>query len=329
MILMIKNGMPYLPQALKSLELQTYQNFELVVQDCCSTDGSLELIKKYADLNLFSIKVESAKDSGIGDAFNKAICRCQGDIIGSIDSDNLLETNALDVIVNKFNENLDAAVIYSAQKMINVDGHFLHHFFPKPFNIVDFLECRLVPPFGSSFFLKKKCEEFLYSDPSLKTCADFHIWLNLYHLKILSIPDVLVSTRISQASMTCCPENYDQMCQDKILGVQKFFNKVNPNIFNEILLRRSIVGIYVWAAESIKFFFPSSDPNSEKYYESFFQKAREIDSSSPRLHELNTRLSDLSLNNHIKQLQDTINQLEKRLALRPTFLKYLTTFSVK
>lgn len=287
-ILMLKNGMPYLPQALNSISAQTYHHFELIVQDGVSTDGSLELIHQYAKDNdhFFRVKIESGKDKGISDAFNKALKRCKGKIIASIDSDNLLAPHALETIVARFKVNPEAAVIYSAQEMIHEDGSFAHYYFPKSFNILDFLECRLVPPFGSSFFSKVLCEGKLYADESLKTCADFNIWLNLSTLKILCIPDVLASTRISQNSMTCRPESYQQFCQDKITCVAQFFDKLERNDVNEALYKRSVAGIYAWAAESVWFFYPYKD---EKLFYYFLGKAMEMDITSLRAMEVKNR----------------------------------------
>jgi glycosyltransferase involved in cell wall biosynthesis len=93
-------------QSVRSL---TYSNYELVVQDGASTDGTLEYFRSIEGLPAMSIV--SAPDSGIGQGFNRAVQRCAGDIIGSVDADNLLHPDALDVVVRRFAEHPDAAVV--------------------------------------------------------------------------------------------------------------------------------------------------------------------------------------------------------------------------
>src|SRR5262249_24903502 len=93
LILCVKNGMPYLRDAPPSAAAQTCRDFELVVQDGASTDGSLELLRSATGLP--EVSLVSAPDAGLGDGCNRAIRRCRGDIVGTIDADNLLEPDAV------------------------------------------------------------------------------------------------------------------------------------------------------------------------------------------------------------------------------------------
>ena len=92
LILTVKNGMPYLPEAINSLRNQTYKNFELIVQDGASSDGSFEYLKGVNDIPGFSL--ESGPDSGSNEGSNKCFHRAKGDLIGSIDADNILANNS-------------------------------------------------------------------------------------------------------------------------------------------------------------------------------------------------------------------------------------------
>src|SRR6476619_6234805 len=112
LILCVKNGLPYLPQALASVERQSYRHFELVVQDCLSTDGTLDLIRAFRGAP--HVALESANDGGIGPAYNRAVSRCRGEIIGTIDADNLLADNALDLAVDYLTRHADCAVVYGS-----------------------------------------------------------------------------------------------------------------------------------------------------------------------------------------------------------------------
>lgn len=288
LIMMVKNGMPYLSQALASVAGQTYRNFELVVQDGGSTDGSLNVLAEFASRLSDGprVVVESGPDAGIADAFNKAIDRCTGELIGSIDADNLLDPDCLRTIVERFSERPDAAAIYSAQRIIHADGRFSHHFRPAPFNALDLLDCRLVPPFGSSFFRASHAAGRLRADPALKTCADFNIWRNYFDTEVVMIPDVLASTRTSDASMTCRPETYPQICRDKIAGVEHFFAREDPSPVLRALKNRSVAGIYLWAAESVH-----AHPSGSALAKQFLARAEEVDPLHPRLEDTRLRVT--------------------------------------
>ena len=87
----------------RSVLKQTYQNFEYIVIDGCSTDKTVELIKKYASIFHGKMRWISEKDNGIYDAMNKGIKMASGDIIGIINSDDVFaRSDALSMIASAF-----------------------------------------------------------------------------------------------------------------------------------------------------------------------------------------------------------------------------------
>lgn len=99
-VLVLKYGMPFLKDTLISLSQQTYGNFELVVQDGLSSDGSIEFIKKFHKIK--NLSINSERDSSVGEPYENAFKRCRGDIIGIIGSDDIMYKNAIKTIV-KYN----------------------------------------------------------------------------------------------------------------------------------------------------------------------------------------------------------------------------------
>lgn len=99
---------------------------EYIVIDGGSTDGSLEIIDRYADqINIFI----SEKDKGVYDAMNKGILHATGDIIGIINADDWYVEGALKVVEEVFQEQPSTEVLYSP---INnyLDGSYLNTFVP-------------------------------------------------------------------------------------------------------------------------------------------------------------------------------------------------------
>jgi glycosyltransferase involved in cell wall biosynthesis len=240
-----KNGMPYVREAMASLDRQTYRRFEVIVQDGASTDGTAEFLSSQPFERL---EVASEPDGGIGDAYNRAFARCSGAIVTTLDADNLLEPDALERAVAMFREYPDAAALYGVVHLVDGDAVSIRLFVPASFDIGALMRCELVPPFSTSFFSRKACGQELRCDDSLETCADFDLWLRLSHHEIMRTEHVLGRTRLSPKSMTRDPARYEQFCRDKITSLERFLDR-RPELTRE--RATSIAGIYCWAAESL------------------------------------------------------------------------------
>lgn len=279
LILCVKNGMPFLPEAIESVVAQSYRHFELIVQDGGSTDGSLEFLQGVGGIP--RIQIRSQPDNGIGQAYNRAVHRCGGEIVGSIDADNLLEKDALEIVVDSFEKPEGFAALYGGCRMLEEGGQFVTSFMPSEFDIVNLLQCLLVPPFATSFFSRKVCGDELRFDESLSTCADFDLWLRLGHLPIARLPVILGSTRLSSKSMTCNPESYDQYCGDKIWAMERYLGQYEGSLDIQRLRIRAISGIYAWAAESIY----NLEGESERFRQ-YCERVAAVDPLSVRLRNL-------------------------------------------
>ncbi|KKO18185.1 MAG: hypothetical protein BROFUL_03138 [Candidatus Brocadia fulgida] len=93
------NGVNYIEKTMKSVINQTYDNVEYVVIDGGSTDGTLDIVKKYKDSITYWI---SEPDDGISDAFNKGISLSAGDIIGILSAGDWYETDTIAQVVSHF-----------------------------------------------------------------------------------------------------------------------------------------------------------------------------------------------------------------------------------
>lgn len=119
LILTTYNCKKNLMQTLENIRIQDYPNLEIVIKDGISTDGTLEIIKKYLALGM-PIIWESKKDIGIYDAMNQGYKLSTGDIIAFF-NDQFTVVDAITQLVNAI-ENQEAKCIGAHANLIYVDG---------------------------------------------------------------------------------------------------------------------------------------------------------------------------------------------------------------
>ena len=88
----------FIAEAIDSVLQQTYRNFELIVVDDGSTDGSREIIEAYQEQLIAVFQA----NSGQGSAFNAGIARAKGEIVCFLDADDYYHSDKLSKIVSSF-----------------------------------------------------------------------------------------------------------------------------------------------------------------------------------------------------------------------------------
>ena len=107
----VKNDKKNIEKTIRSLSNQTYKKYEHIIVDGNSTDGTLEILKKYKK----KIKLISRKDKNLWDALNAGIKISKGDIIGVLNSKDIFYPNALKTI-NKYFNNHSIDFLFGAVK---------------------------------------------------------------------------------------------------------------------------------------------------------------------------------------------------------------------
>ena len=277
-VLCTLNGMPFVREAIASLEAQTFTDYELVIQDAASTDGTVEFLR---EVDLPAVELVSEPDSGKGDAYDRAFRRCRGEIVGSIDADNLLLPTALETVDRLFREHATAAAVYGAVVLIDEAGLPVRVFLPGPFDQRSVMRCELVPPFSTAFFHRQRCQPELRSDTTFFTCQDYDLWIRLSDREIVRSRILVGATRLSGMSQSRDAGIYEQFCSDKTLALERFIAG-RPEF--EAELDAAKAGIACWAAESV---LELEGPGPR--FESFLERAAAFDPEYERLDELRFR----------------------------------------
>ena len=112
-ITVVYNNEKFLEESIQSLHKQNYNNYEHIIIDGGSTDGTLDIIKKYES------KVDywcSEKDKGIYDAFNKGMQLAKGEYLGFLNSDDCFSNNTLEILNRYIKKNPKIDFFFGAVK---------------------------------------------------------------------------------------------------------------------------------------------------------------------------------------------------------------------
>jgi hypothetical protein len=94
----VRNSAHYIEETIRSVLCQQYPNLEYFIQDGGSTDGTLDIIRKYEG----ELTWHSAPDNGMYDALNRGFARGTGEIMGWISATDMLHTRSLFVVGSVF-----------------------------------------------------------------------------------------------------------------------------------------------------------------------------------------------------------------------------------
>ena len=167
----------YLKETLESVYAQTYQNFEVVIVDDGSTDGTEQMLKDTGH----PLRYYWQKNQGESVARNKLIELAEGDFITFIDSDDLLFPDAIEKLVKIVETHGPNTIAYSSYINIDETGAEIkrkRQVFPSGNITVDLFEQILVHSCGT-MCTKKLLQETGGFDVSLPVCSPYILWLQL------------------------------------------------------------------------------------------------------------------------------------------------------
>ena len=121
------NHAPYLRQRIKSILNQTYQDFELILLDDCSTDNSIEILSEYSKHPKVSQTVFNDQNSGSTfKQWNKGVELAQGEYIWIAESDDWAEPEFLESLMHEFEQRPNVGLAYVASKVADGDGNMTY-----------------------------------------------------------------------------------------------------------------------------------------------------------------------------------------------------------
>jgi len=114
------NSIHTIRNTIESVRSQAYQNWEHIVIDGASTDGTVDLLKQYPHLSWLS-----EKDEGHYHAMNKGIQRATGDIVYILNSDDCVRPGVFQMVAEAFREHPEWDALFGDARFVDDNGTFI------------------------------------------------------------------------------------------------------------------------------------------------------------------------------------------------------------
>lgn len=204
------NQVQYLEKTIVSVVNQDYPHIEHIVIDGGSTDGSIDIIKKYAHHLSFW---KSEKDRGQTDAINQGFAIAKGEILSWLNSDDTLMPNAVSDAVNFFAAHSDVGMVYGDAHYIDEKSRVIGKFPAAQTDIKKLRNGYVHIPQQAAFFRKTIWDKVAPLDETFFFAMDYDLWVRIASLSPISyIPILWANFRLHGQGKTifaddqCWPE---------------------------------------------------------------------------------------------------------------------------
>jgi glycosyltransferase involved in cell wall biosynthesis len=226
------NSAVTIKDTIESILSQDHENIECIIIDGGSTDGTLEIVRKYSDRISYFV---SELDDGIYDGMNKGIQAATGDIVGILNSDDFYPNSYVISNVAKTFVNQDCDAVYGDLVYVkeNDTSKIARYWQSGEYTIKKIKNGWMLP--HPTFFVKKEMyDRHGYYNTDLKSAADYEMILKLLYKKNISvfyIPMILVKMRMGGASNSSI---MNRMRANKEDGLAWTKNQLNKPLFVRI-----------------------------------------------------------------------------------------------
>jgi glycosyltransferase involved in cell wall biosynthesis len=207
------NQARFLEQTIQSVLSQDYPNFEYLIVDGASTDGSVDIIQRYASRLAWWV---SEPDQGQTDALNKGFAHARGEVFAWLNSDDTYQPGAIPQAVEAMLAHPEAALVYADANLIDEQGNIIGRFPSRQTNLQKLLRGSVHIPQQTTFFWARLWHKVGPLDPSFQFAMDYDLWVRLARLApLVYTPRVWANFRLHGEGKTVTMDDrcYPEMIQ--------------------------------------------------------------------------------------------------------------------
>ncbi len=237
----VKNSANTIRRCVESVITQDYKNFEFIIQDGASTDGTVEIIKSYNDPR---IKLVSEPDTCTMDAYRKILKRIKGEIVASCLADEELLPHALSWGVKQLKNHPEAVAVYGDFYVTDIDGNIRKTVRAADWNFEKYICTEITPPFCSAFFRAKQLIESTAINNVEYIEVEIWIRLGMNH-KILHIPNLVSKYAVHENERGKKQDKAEKLKERRYI-IETICSEPSTPDFVKKLKQKAIDSLYVW-----------------------------------------------------------------------------------
>ncbi|MER5173778.1 glycosyltransferase [Thioclava kandeliae] len=204
-VMPVFNAGSFLAAALEGVLAQSFKNFELLVHDDGSEDGSLEVLRDYATRDS-RIIVSSGNNQGVSAVSNRLVSKARGELIARMDADDICLPERFSRQVSYFESHPDVVVLGGACLLMDEFGRKISTTAPpRDHETIDEMHLRGLCAVDQPTVMFRK-NAFLNVggyDETYPTSEDLELWLRMAEIgRIENLSDVLLKYRIHSKSLS-------------------------------------------------------------------------------------------------------------------------------
>jgi glycosyltransferase involved in cell wall biosynthesis len=237
------NQARFLEEAVRSVLEQDYPRIEHVVVDGGSTDGSVEILRRYDHLRWIS-----EPDKGQSDALRKGFALAEGEIFGWLNADDWYLPGAVSAAVASLRSG-DYGLAYGGYRVTHENGETAFDLPPHPFDFETLLDSKNFVPQPSAFFTREAYEAVSGVDLRYHYAMDYDLWVRIGRHSDVAVVDGILSCFRFQSeskSVTAADRFYPEMRKISRRNGGRFFSRMymdrlperRPTLFKFVIAYR-------------------------------------------------------------------------------------------
>jgi len=247
-VMPVHNALPFLQESIKSILIQTLSDFEFVILDDASTDGSRELLRQWSLRDTRIHLHESKKQLGLAASSNAVVAKARAPLVARMDADDIAHPDRLLRQMKIMKDRPDVAVIGTLCNGIDASGREVR---PRDRWRVLRRSNHIPFPHGSAMFRREVFDQVGGYDEKAAGAEDQDLFLKMAGRgRVLTLPDVLYSYRYHSSNATLTngeravggkpSKNGDALAAFYMLGAMRLWAGNPPRLLEPMLQKKSL-----------------------------------------------------------------------------------------